>query len=124
MTYKTNTPPSGGVNCLFVSETLSLLADEFGIVEVVDAHSLTNLIHRLGTNLAGLFRTLLKNIVNLRNILLELSTTLAHGLEELIKHLIQEFLTLHITEATTTVVILQFVKVLILWPELLEVLIT
>ena len=71
MTYKTNTPPSGGVNCLFVSETLSLLADEFGIVEVVDAHRLTNLIHRLGTNLAGLFRTLLKNIVNLRNILLE-----------------------------------------------------
>ena len=43
----------------FFSEALGLLADELGIVEVVDAHGLADLIHRLGSNLTGLFRTFL-----------------------------------------------------------------
>ena len=107
----------GGDFSLFVSEALSLLADELGIVEVVDAHGLTNLIHRLGTHLARLFRTFLQDIVDLRDILLELCTTLAHGLQELVEHLIEKLLALHIAQTSTTVVILQLVEILILRPS-------
>ena len=90
-------------------ELLSLLADELRIVEVVDTHGLADLIHRLGSNLTGLFRTLLQDIIDLRDILLELCTTLTHGLQELVEHLIEELLALHIAQTTTTVVILQLV---------------
>ena len=122
MTYKTNTPPIGGVSCLF-SEALGLLANQFRIVEVVDTHCLANLIHRLGTHLARLFRTLLQDIVDLGDVLLELRTTSTHRLQELIEHLIEELLALHVAQTTTTVVILQLVEVLIIRPELLEVII-
>ena len=42
-----------------MSKALSLLTDELGIVEVVDAHRLADFVHRLSTHLARLFRTFL-----------------------------------------------------------------
>ena len=49
--------------------------------------------------------------------------TLTHRLEELVEHLIKELLALHVAQSTTTIVILQLVKVLIVRPELREVLV-
>ena len=50
-------------------------------------------------------------------------TTLAHGLQELIEHLVQELLALHVAQTATLIVGLQFVQVLVLRPELGKVLI-
>lgn len=46
-------------SCLLMSEALCLLADELGIVEIVDAHRLSDFVHRLSTHLARLLRTFL-----------------------------------------------------------------
>ena len=74
-------------------------------------------------DLARLRSTFLQYVVDLGDVLLELSTTLAHGLEELVEHLIEELLALHIAQTAATVVILQLVEVLVLWPEVGEVLV-
>ena len=50
--------PAPTLTCLFC-EALGLLANQFGIVEVVDLHGLAHLTHRLGTDLARLLRTFL-----------------------------------------------------------------
>ena len=104
-----------------VSEALSLLANELGIVEIVDTHGLTNLVHGLSTHLAGLLSTLLQDIVDLRYVLLKLSSAHTHRLQEFVQHLIQELLTLHVSQSAATIVILHLIEVLIVGQELSEV---
>ena len=105
-------------------EALSLLAYELCIIEIVNPHRLPYLIHRLGTNLAGLFSTLLQDIVDLRYVLLKLSSAHTHRLQEFVQHLIQELLALHVSQSAATIVILQLVKILIVRQELLEIIVT
>ena len=50
-------------------------------------------------------------------------TALAHRLQELVEDLVQELLTFHIPQTTTTVVVFQLVEVLVFWQELRKVLI-
>ena len=48
-------------------------------------------------------------------------TALAHGLEELVEHLVEELLALHVAESSTTIVVLELVEVLVFRPVLCEV---
>ena len=50
--------------------------------------------------------------------------TLTHRLQEFVEYLIEELLAFHVTQATTTIVVLQLIKVLILRPELCKVFIS
>ena len=101
---------------LFISERFYLTLNQFLIVKVVNAHGLTYLIHRLGGSLASLLRTLLQDVIDFRDILLQLVTALAHRLQELVQYLVQELLALHVAQTATTVVVLQLVQVLVLRP--------
>ena len=52
----------------------SLLLNIGSIAEVVDTHSLANLVHGLGCKLASILATLLQDVEYFRNILLKLMT--------------------------------------------------
>jgi hypothetical protein len=56
---KKESQPLGWDWSLFVCEALRLLADEFGIVEIVDTHGFTDLIHGLSPDFTSLLRTFL-----------------------------------------------------------------
>ena len=64
----------------------------------------------LGSNLGGNFRTFLKDIVNLRNILLVGMTAGADRLQAVVQHVNQELLALHVAKTATTVVVFKLFK--------------
>src|SRR5574344_846669 len=104
-------------------ESLSLTADELGIVEVVDAHCLAYLCHSLGSCLAGFLGALAQDVVDFGNVLLKFVATLAHRFEHVVEDGVEELLASAVAYTSVNVVLLEFVKVLELRPVVGEVVI-
>src|SRR5574344_1238253 len=102
-------------------ESLSLTADELGIVEVVDAHCLAYLCHSLGSCLAGFLSALAKDIVDLGNVLLQFVATLTHRFEHVVEDGVEELLAGAVAYTSVNIVLLEFVTVLELRPVVGEV---
>ena len=109
---------------LLSAEELSLLTDELGVVEVVNLHGTTHLAHGLSGSLASLLGATAQDVVDLWDVLFKLMTTLTHGLQHIINNGVEELLALHVAQSTTTIVVFQFVEVLVFRPEVLEVIVT
>ena len=95
----------------------SLFGDEVFVVEVVDLHSLLHLVEGLGSNLTGGFGTLAENLIHAGNVLLIGVTTGTDGLQAVIEHVNEELLALHVSKASTAVVVLELVQVGVVGPE-------
>ena len=102
-------------------ESLCLTADEFGIVEVVDAHCLAYLCHSLGGCLAGFLSALAQDVVDLGNVLLQFVATLTHRLEHAVEDGVEELLAGAVANTSVDVVLLEVVEILELRPEVGEV---
>ena len=77
----------------------------------------------LSSYFARCLRTLLQDVIDLGDVLFKLMTTHTDGLQLLVEHLRQELLALHIAQSTMTVMIFQLIQIVILWPELSEIII-
>ena len=102
-------------------ETFCLTADEFGIVEIVDAHCLTHFCHGLRRCFAGFLRALAQDVVNLGNVLLKLVAALAHRLEHVVEDGVEKFLAGAVADASVDIVFLEVVEILELRPIVGEV---
>ena len=106
---------------LFRCEAFDLLTNQLLVVEIVDFHGAAHFVHRLGGCLACARDSLLQNVVDFGNVFLKLTTTLTHGLKELVEHFVEEFLALHVAESAAPIVVFQLVEVLVFGPEVAEV---
>jgi len=78
-------------------EAACLFLDEGAVVEVVDFHGATHLVHCLAGGFASYFATLAQYLIDGGNVLLVLGATLTDGFEHFLQHGHEEFLALHVT---------------------------
>ena len=99
----------------------SLFGDEVFVVEVVDLHGLLHLVEGLGSDLAGGFGALAENLIHAGDVLFIGVAAGTDGLQAVIEHVDEELLALHVSKASTAVVVLELVQVGVLRQESLKV---
>ena len=101
---------------------LRVLCNEFGIVEIIDLHSLAHICKSLRCLGTSSLATLLQDLIHERNILLILSTSLTHWLKEILHDVEEELLACAVPETTPAIMILHRIEILILRKELCKML--
>ena len=90
-------------------------------MEIIDTHGFTDFVHGAGTYFTGGFGTALEDGEDGGDVLLQLMTADAHRLKHAVDDAVEEFLAFHVAKASTHVVLLQFVEIGVVGPELGEV---
>ena len=88
------------------------------LVKIIDTHGILHLVQRPGRHLAGRQGALPEDLIHGGDVLLVHGTAGPDGLQTVVQHVQEELLALHITQAATAVVVLQFVQIGVIRPEL------
>ena len=94
---------------LALTKALRLRLNQFCIVKVVQLHCVAHFMQSLRRYSAGIFAALTQNLIDIRNVLLELTAAGPNGLQFLLKNGIQELFYLHIAQAAAAIVIFQLI---------------